>query len=457
MAAGDRDDYHPSPEELEHFLLGEMSSRQAAPVLAHLMHGCTRCQTTMEPRVSVMFGGGRSAPEPSLQGGSEYDFPLFKALASARQYAATRAKTGDRLTSPAPSLKGLAALKSVERETPDPQANERDWARCRRLIERCQSLRYSDPETMVLTATLAVVLTGRLSPGSFGLPALADLQAYALAERGNSQRIAENFVDAEADLAAAMERAGQGTSSPRLLAHLMDLTASLYTDQRRYDEALRLRDAVYAIHVKEGDRHLAGRALISKGFSLINALKAEEGIPFLTQGLGMIDAARDPKLVMSGVFNLIWSLAECGQAVQAEPLLNLSRGLFSAYIERMDAIKCVWLEGRLAAALGEDADAERLYCDALTSYEEIGLPGYVALVSIDLASLWLRSNRTAEIAPLIEQTIATFRTFGFDRDVIGMLLVVHRAIKKSQVTESLLRTTGAELLRYLGHKDRVLG
>src|SRR6185369_9405238 len=125
----------------------------------------------------------------------------------------------------------------------------------------------------------------RLSPGSSGPAVLADLQAYALAELGNSQRIAEDLVASEAILSAAVDRAGQGTGDPRLLAYLMDLTASLYTDQRRYDEALRLRDSVYAIYAQVGDRHLEGKALISKGFTLHNALRAEEGIPFLTQGL----------------------------------------------------------------------------------------------------------------------------------------------------------------------------
>ncbi len=310
---------------------------------------------------------------------------------------------------------------------------------------------------MVLTATLAVVLAEKLSPGSSGPAALADLQAYALAELGNSQRIVDDVVNAEATLSAAVDRAGRGTGDPRLLAYLMDLTASLYTDLRRYDEALRLRDLVYAIYTKVGNRHLVGSALISKGFSLINALRAEEGIPFLTQGLALIDATRDPRLVMTGIFNLIWSLVECGQAPQAESLFQLSQAFFSTQIERIDAIKCVWLEGRIAAALGEEERAEKRFREALASYEEVRMPGYVAMVSIDLAILCLRTGRNAEIAPLIEETTAAFRSFGIHREVIGTLLVVHEALKKSQLTETLLRTAGAELLRALGYKEQILG
>jgi len=435
-------------------MLGEMSPRQAAPILAHLIHGCAECQRKLEPLASVMLGAPTQLPEPSSESsGNEYDFPLFKAFASARRYASARA-VEERLATAAPVLKEAVAPQPPALEA---DATGRDWARCEWLIERCRALRHTDPESMVLTATLAVALSESLSPSSSGPAALADLQAYALAELGNSQRIVDDFTTAESTLAAAVERAGRGTGDPGLLAHLMDLTASLYTDQRRFDEALRLRDMVYDVYAKAGDRHLVGSALISKGFSLINALLAEESIPFLTQGLTRIDAARDPWLVMAGVFNLIWCLAECGQATQADSLFRLSEALFSTQIERIDAIKCVWLKGRIAAALKEEERAERCFREALASYEEIRLPAYVALVSIDLAILHLRAGRNAEVAPLIEETIATFRSFGFQREVIGTLLVVHEALKKSQLTEALLRTAGAELLSTVSHKERILG
>jgi tetratricopeptide (TPR) repeat protein len=453
MDEGDRRRHHPSPAELDRFLLGEMSPRQAAPVLAHLIHGCTECQRRLEPLASVMLGAPSGVPEPSSESsGNEYDFPLFKAFASARRYASTRA-VEERRPPAAPPLKEAVAPRPSALEA---DATGRDWARCKWLIARCRALRHTDPEGMILTATLAVTLSERLSLGSSERAALADLQAYALAELGNSQRIVEGYASAEATLAAAVDRAGQGTGDPRLLAYLMDLTASLYTTQRRYDEALQLRDAVYAIYAKVGDRHLVGNALISKGFSLMNALRAEEGIPFLTQGLTMIDAARDPRLVRAGVFNLIWSLLECGKAAQAQSLFGYSQAFFSAQIEQIDAITCVWLEGRIAAALGEEERAERCFREAVASYEEVRLPAYVAMVSIDLAILCLRAGREAEIAPLIEETIAAFRSLGFQREVIGTLLVVHEALKKSQVTEALLRTAGAELLSALGYKERIL-
>jgi hypothetical protein len=272
MAARHQDDCHPSPEELERFLLGELSPRQASPVLAHLLQGCTPCQAKMEPMSAVMFGAGRDVREIPQETGSEYDFPLFKALATARRYAAsvqTKAEKADRMASSLRTAPLLAAADPTARL----DGRDQDWLRCEKLIEMCRELRYSDPEDLVLTATLAVEIAERLDPDLRDVKELADLQAYALAELGNARRVSDDFSGADAELARGMERAGRGTGSPVLLAHLMDLTASLYIDQSRFEEARLLFDAAYMIHRRAGDSHSTGRALISKGFSAVNSLE----------------------------------------------------------------------------------------------------------------------------------------------------------------------------------------
>lgn len=444
MAKGDREVHHPSPAELDRFLLGEMSPGEAAPVLAHLIRGCQHCQKRMEPLASVMLGTGQNIPEPPVEAGAEYDFPLFKAFATARQYAESRtqAKADKRLATVVPVLK-----KAPSPETAREPRMERDWARCEDLLERCRLLRHNDPETMVLTATLAVSLAERLDPGTFGAAALADLQARAWAERGNARRIADDLAGAESDLAKSLERAGHGTGDPILLARLMDLTASLYTDQRRFNEALQLLDAVYVIYQNAGDSHAAGRTLISKGVSTGYAFNVEDAVHLISQGLGMIDAGRDPKLAMVGIHNLIWCLVESGKAEQADQLFAHSRALFSSYIERLDAIKATWLEGRIAAALGEDDRAEQRFVEARTSFEEAGLPYDMALVSLDMSALWLRAGRTAEVKNVIDETISIFHARKIRREAIGMLLMLREALQKDQATEALLRTVAAELLQ----------
>jgi tetratricopeptide (TPR) repeat protein len=439
MADGAFQGNHPSPAELDHFLLGDMSPRQAAPVLAHLMRGCARCQQRMAPLASAMFVAGEDTPEPATDAGAQYDFPLFKAFAAARRYAAEKAQ--------AKAGAQRAASTLPLKEAPVENAAQRDWDRCQRLIEQCRTLRGSDPENMVLTARLAVTLSENLDPPVADETSLADLQARALGELGNARRVADDLPGAEADFARALKRAEEGTGDPLLLAQLMHLTASLYTDQRRFDEALQLLDMVYTIYKREGDDHAAGRTLISKGMTTGYATDAEEGVRLLGHGLRLIDPSRDPKLVVAGIHNLIWCLAECGHAELADQLFLHCRDLFAGYNDRLDAVKSTWLEGRIAAALGQVERADRKLSEARTSFQDAQMPYEVALVALDMAGLWLRTQRTAEIKHLIDHTITILRARKIRREAIGMLLVVREAFQKDRITEALLRHTYTEILR----------
>jgi tetratricopeptide (TPR) repeat protein len=440
MAEGDRGDHHPTPAELDRFLLGEMSPRQAAPVLAHVIKGCDQCRRRMQPLAAAMFGTSDDLPEPRV--GTEYDFPLFKAFAAVRRFSGVLTDS---------EAEGEAAASDLREASPAETSSgtraERDWALCEQLLEECKILRHKDPETMVSTARLAVTLAERLDPGCQGLAMVTDLQARARAELGNAHRIADDLAGAESYLASALVLSGQGTGDPLLLAHLMDLTSSLYTDQRRFDEALQLLDMVYAIYQQKGDVHAAGRALISKGVSVGYAYDVEEAVRLFIRGLGLIDAGRDPKLAMVGCHNLIWCLVESGQAATARQLFTHCQGFFATHLERLDVVKSVWLEGRIAAALGEDERAERCFRDARSSFQELELLYEVGLVALDMASLWLRAGRTAEVKTLIDRTISIFRARKIRREAIGMLLVVREAFQKDQATEALLRTTAIELLR----------
>lgn len=424
---GERADQHPSPIDLERFLLGEMSAREAAPVLVHLMHGCDRCRERMEPITTVMFTPGRKPPVPTREAEEEYDEVLSKAFAVVRQHAAVLGK-GQPLpaaeTAPAPSPEQL---------------------RCESFLERCREIRSSDPEAAVMLSGLAVTLAERLEAPD--PEALADFQALAWAELGNSRRVADDPRGAEGDLAVALERSGRGTGAPVLLARLMDLTASLYIDQRRFDDAFDLLDRVYVIHESLGDRHAAGRALISKGISASYALETEEAVRLVGQGLRLIDAGRDPKLALAAVHNVISFLVDRGEIERAGALLDASRMLYAFYGAPLDALKMTWLEGLIAAGQGNAGEAEHLLREAQRSFLEMDLPYTAALASLDLAALWLEQGRTAETRELVEDLLATFRALDIRREAIAALLMLREAFHKDRATLALLRTVASELQR----------
>lgn len=442
MASREQGENHPSATELESFLLGEMGPRRAAPVIAHLLRGCTRCQQQMAPLASVMLAEASPAPDARSSSGSEYDFPLFKAFASARRYAA---ETALKKVSAKPYPQKLAVPKT---EAITPSLEHLDpRRRCETLLDRCRALRYSDHEGMVLLASLAVTLADRLDTRSGRPEEIADLQARAWSELGNAYRVSDDLPAAESALARATERLRQGSGDPLLLARLMDLTASLYIDQRRFEEADRLLDCVYTIYSREGDAPAAARAIVSRGLSAGYAFQTEQAIQFLSEGIRHIDARRDPKLLFAAAHNLLWCLVDADRIPEASSLLQEVRGLYDANGERFDELKVRWLEGRIAAGLGDEEAAEQAFLEVRDGFKNADLFYDSALVSLYLATLWLRQGRTMEIRGLIDEMVATFRARNIQREALGALIVLQKALRRDQVTADLLQMTLLDLWR----------
>lgn len=436
--------HHPRPSELEEFLLGQLPSKKAARVVAHLLSGCEICRRQMEPLATVVFTPDLLPDEP-VEVGSEYDFPLFRAFAAARRFAATLARERRE----AERDREDPLLREVPRQEPPssgPQAG-RDWEQCEQLLGRCRELRQRGPEAMLVAASLAVGLAEGISPDLRGAQPLSDLRARASAERGNARRMADDLPGAEADLARAFEQAGLGTGDPHLLARLLGLTAALRTDQRRFDEASQLLEWACTVHLELGENHEAGRALISKSNAAAYALDFETAVRLLGQGLALIDAERDPGLLLAAVHNLLTHLVDGGQIAEARRLFQESHALYSTHGGPIDRLKARWLEGRIASGLGEPAEAERSFREVRAGFGRASLLYDLALVSLDLAALWLEQGRTREIQALLGETVAIFESRGIRREAIAALLMLREAIERERATAALVRTVASELQR----------
>ncbi|MDP9119754.1 MAG: hypothetical protein M3O15_00005, partial [Acidobacteriota bacterium] len=275
----------------------------------------------------------------------------------------------------------------------------------------------------------------------------ADLRARAWAELGNAHRLGDDFIHAERDFACAMGHAEKGTGNPLLLARIMDLTASLYTDQRRFREAFHLLDWVHAIYRANGELHLAGRALLSKGLSMGYGNDYEEGIRLLAAGLELVDRRGEPELVLGAVHNLVWFLVESGHLKEGRRLLWWSRQLYARHGDLLLSIKVRWIEGKIAAGLGDFDDAEIAFWEARDGFEDLHRPYDVAVISLNLAAVWLAQGRNQEVREMVGELLATFRNLGIRREAIASLLVLQRAVDRERVTQHLVRSVAARLQR----------
>jgi tetratricopeptide (TPR) repeat protein len=327
--------------------------------------------------------------------------------------------------------------------------SSQSWGLCESLLARSRACRHNDPEQMLLLAERAAAVALELDPMEYGRELVADMRARSLAELSNAYRVADDLEAAERAMRRAVEWSSQGTQDPLLLARIMDLTASLRGAQRRFPEALVLLQAVYTLYERHGDRHSAGRALISKGLFTGYNNDPERAIELLSAGISMIQPAADPKLVLSALHNLIGFMADCGRFRQAQRLLRRCRDAYFAAGDRLSLLRLCWLEGRIAFGLRQLRRAEKSLVQARHEFEQAGLINQAALISLDLAAVWLLQGKNGHTRRLIEEMVAVFRAQRIAREVLAALILLKESFENAQSSPyELLRAITGYLKRF---------
>jgi tetratricopeptide (TPR) repeat protein len=403
---------HPSAEDFALLASGQLSRRKQAELLRHLVQGCPACSGLL-----ALHG----IPTPAEVPEEGYDEVVARAVA--RASATAQAGTG--------AVAILASLLSGERSWKDLSTPEiaslRGLPRVQALLEAGRSLRHHDPPATLRFAKLARYAADRLSLKDFGAKAVADVRALAWAELGNAYRICDDLSRASRAMNRAVHWSRRGSQSDLLLARIADLLASLLGAQRRFPEACQLLYLVYHAHEKNGRPHLAGRALFSAGN--MAALDGLQGTALLLmrRGLDLLDHDRDPALVSQLLLAMLTYLAELGRFRSARRLLWRCRHLFAESGNELDLVRVRWLEGRIYAGLSDFSRAEQAFQDTRSGFASHEQVYPAALAGLELAALWVRQGRFAEVQALAQEMIATFRALRIAREAIVTLLILQRA------------------------------
>jgi tetratricopeptide (TPR) repeat protein len=306
-------------------------------------------------------------------------------------------------------------------DTPDLPEGPISWGFCEAVINRIRSLRHTDPIGMLVLAHVGCQAVDRLDAELYSAEQKTDMQARAWGELANAYRLNDDITQAEVAMARAMDLRVQGTGDPLLYASIADLNSSLLCFQRRFKEAFRMLDLAYGIHRRLSGSHEVGRVLILKGLYTAVAGRPEEGLQFLVRGLTLIDRARDTYLVFQALHNILLLRVELGEYEDARRQLQRMRPLYAAHATPLDLIKLHRIEGEIAAGLGDLVTAEATFQQIRHEYEEAGRGYHAVLASLDLANIWLRQGRTAEVRGLVADVVSAFRALGVEREALSAL------------------------------------
>lgn len=431
---------HPTLTELEDFVWKRLSAARVRAIVAHLLTRCERCSAFLAPHFSALHGEGMP-PERVLspREEAEYETVIGRVVTRVSHMAA------DIQESRKQEALALLAISGLE-GFPEVPSHLRGIPLFEALLERSWNLRHEDPEEMVRLAEWALALAEKLDLQDLSPSQTADLRCRALMELGNAYRVADDLVEAEEALSKATEVFVQGTQDDLLAARLFDIQASLYGDRRRFDLADAALDMVFSIYKRQGDEHLAGRALISKGVYTGYEGDPEEAVQLLEQGLELIDEHRDPRLVFLALHNQARFLVDCGRLREARIALwkLKSRGLDSG--GRINELKVRWLEGQVNAGLGELDRAESALGEVKRGFDEIDLGYKAALAGLELGSLLLRRGKMDDAAREVLEAADVFIALGIGREAGASVLLLRKTFER-QLTDAGLLEYVIDLLR----------
>jgi tetratricopeptide (TPR) repeat protein len=444
---------HPTVEDFEGFLRntsGPGSAARNALVLRHLLEDCTPCRDQLQ---SMGWGGQRlnrlfrfpvDRDEPGMMA-TPYDYSRAF-MATERALDAFFAQGRPAESTPEELLAELSPL---------PQEEQARWVTAysrfanprlvQKLVAMSDAVRYENTARMLHLAYLARLAAEACTIAMAGsAPKLADLRALGWRQYANALRVSGRMHEAEEAFATAQRFCDAGTGDPLLRASLLGRLGSLRYFQRRFEEAIALADEVGRIYAELGDDHAAATNLVQKAIAQIYAGTPDAAVPTLNRAIPLIDQG-DPHLLLAACHNLVRAYIDMGQPEQALSLYFEARGLYQDFQDPLIALRTGWQEGQLLRDLGHLNAAEAAFLRSRQGFQEMELLYEVALVSLDLSAVYVRSGETEKLRQAVVEMVPIFTSLGVDREALAALLQLQQANQQSRQAFELIRFLNTRL------------
>ncbi len=442
---------HPDTDELDRFL------RNASPpggasrngqVVRHLLAECAVCWSYLDT-----VGWDRSRIDLLLRTSNWEARELEAAvtgigLSYGKAFLKTEATVAAYFGSDLPSDQPIEILLADLASLPEPDqieavSREHRFAKpqiVRKLVEQSQATRYRDPNEMLHLADLARLVSEVCAPASTGNELrLADLKTRAWGQLGNALRVSGRLRDAEEAYTTAQSYQKSGTGDPALRAWLIEKVTSLHIFQGRLESAFSLSEEAGQIYRELGETHLLASTLVQKAIVSLYAGDTESGVRILNHAIPLIDHEEDPHLLLAACHNLVRAYIDLDRPEQALAIYSEARQLYREFGENTILLRAGWQEGQLLRDLGHLRAAEEALLRARRGFLERDLAYEVALVSLDLAAVYVKLRLVPELKETVTTTVPIFRALCVSREALGSLLQLQQVADQELQALELIR------------------
>lgn len=327
----------------------------------------------------------------------------------------------------------------------DPMLVERslDWnpAVAGALLQRSKEIAPAKPEEGMRRAHLSLRAIWRfqLDPSHdlASSPVLQDLRARAAGYKGNALRLLSRYSEAEALFQRAIKIIAWGSGDPLAEAEICHFHGSLLRDRRHFPEARRALRRAAHLYAQAGQRHEVGKVLFNQALNEREAGFPSKAVRLQLKALGYLDAGFEPHLLAAGYTNLALLMAESGRPAEARQLLEehpLPPGSVHTHGEQR-----TWIEGLVAAHLGEQDRAAELIDRARRAFAELGDGHRFATATVDLAAVYAERGDLTAVRELVAQSLQILQTLDVPRDAIAAFMLFQQAATAEALTAAALR------------------
>jgi tetratricopeptide (TPR) repeat protein len=326
------------------------------------------------------------------------------------------------------------------------------WGFCQILLKTSREAAFDDPLAAVNLAELAVTVAAGLGT-AYDPCWVADLQARSHAGLGNARRILGELRSAETAFREAESRLRGSTGDPLIQAEILGMKGSLRRDQRRFAEALELMTRALDLYREHGDSHGMGMSSLKRAKILEESGDPQAAAVLLREAIDTIDAGAEPQLHLYARHNLASCLSLAGRYREAEGMLpelraGLERlGRLGLPAKPLDRVRLQWIEGRIDFGVGRAAEAEAAFRHVQADFLSRGMGYDAALVSLDLAILYIEERRTAELRRLAVEIMPVFQARDVHREALATLVIFQKACEQERLTVQLATQLAASLRR----------
>jgi len=341
-------------------------------------------------------------------------------------------------------LRSLPNAEQKDQACHNPRFKSRELAAL--LIGSSHDARYRDVSKMLHLAELAQLVAEACTVEDTGSASkLADLKGRAWGHLAISLRISGRLQEAEEAITTAQRYLEAGTGDPPLQARLFEQRSSLLKSQGRYPEAIELADEAAAIYLEIGQTHNYATALVHKAIPFHYAGMAEEVISVLNQAIPLIDPAKNPHVLLAACHNMVLSYIELDQPEQALSLYFEARELYKEFEDDIILLRAGWQEGQLLRDLGHLTAAETTLLQARKGFVERNLAHEVAMVSLDLAWVYVKLGKIDSLKQTVAEAIPIFTSLRVGREALAALLQLQHAAGQEQQALELIRMLNTRL------------